>query len=84
MDTSVRGGSAADELIQQIIDSGMMDDRQIVIAWADGDESFAYSFINFRHTKEEADTGARALYVWKKTEDEWRVVTDIYQSGLFV
>ena len=84
MDTTVRGREANLLLIREILASGAMDDGEIVVEFADGNDDFAYTFINFRNKQAGVpDEGARALYVWQCTDEGWRVVADMYQSGTF-
>ena len=84
MDTTVRGREANLLLIREILASGAMDDGEIAIEFADGNDDFAYTFINFRNKQAGVpDEGARALYVWQRTDEGWRVVADMYQFGTF-
>ena len=77
----VRGRVAADALIAELLASGAMDDRRIEITTADGAGEFAFTLIRFHHMVDPADEGARALYVWRKSPEGWRVVADMYQTG---
>lgn len=84
MDTAVRGRDANLLLIREILASDAMDDSEIVVEFADGSDDFAYTFINFRNKQAGApDEGTRALYVWQRIDEGWRVVADMYQSGIF-
>ncbi|MEM8532377.1 MAG: hypothetical protein AAGF95_16145 [Chloroflexota bacterium] len=84
MDTAVRGRDANLLLIRNLLASGAMDDSDLVVEFADGNDDFAYTFINFRRKKAVTpDEGARALYVLQHTEEGRRVVANMYPSGKF-
>ena len=81
LDQPVVGKEAALRLIADLIQSGAMGERTIEIASVGGDDRTAYSFMRFRGRGTSAGSDARALYVWRRVPDGWRVVADMYQSG---